>query len=150
MQNKLVLTLYRNSRGAVIGDLYLGERRLLATTHPATICAAIFSMDEYEFIFKSPKGEWKFEYPVTTGELDAMANLLGDQSEADFISGFATFSYLDFANPRPGDTQAEIHWRTAMHHLPVELVKVGPIKQITKRGKKEMRHRNRYIYFPFC
>lgn len=154
MKNQLVLKLYRNSRGAVIGDLYLcginGEQRLLATTHPATIAAAVFAMARYEFVFKSEKGEGEFEFPVATGELDLLASLLEDQPEADFMSGFATFSRFNFANPKPWDTQAEIHWRTAVHHLPQEFVKVVPTEPAPKGFKKELRNRNRYVYYPWC
>lgn len=149
MQNKLVLSLYRNSRGAVIGDLYLGDSRLIACTHPATICAAIFAMDEYDFVFKSKKGQGEFEFPVTTGELDPLATLLADQAEADFMSGFATFSRFDFAHPQPWDTQADIHWRVAATHLPQELVKLGPTSPPPKGFKKELRNRNKYVYYPW-
>jgi hypothetical protein len=38
-------TSFKNSRGVFVGDLYLDERRLLATTHPATVVAAIYAMD---------------------------------------------------------------------------------------------------------
>jgi hypothetical protein len=150
MKNNLILSLYRNSRGVVIGDLYQGEKRLLATTHPATIAAAIFSMDEYGFAFKSEKGTGEFEFPVATGELDALATLLDDQDEANFMSGFATFSRFDFAHPLPFDTQAEIHHRVAVHHLGNELVKVTPAEPAPKGFKKELRNRNRYIYYPYC
>jgi hypothetical protein len=150
MQNKLVLSLYRNSRGAVIGDLYLGEKRLMATTHPATIAAAIFAMDEYDFVFKSKKGDEEFEFPVDSSQLDDLVRLLEDQAEADFMSGFATFSRFDFANPHPFDTQAPIHWRVAVHHLGAELVKVVPTEPAPKGFKKELRGRNRYVYYPYC
>jgi hypothetical protein len=150
MQNKLVLSLYRNSRGAVIGDLFSNDRRLLATTHPATICAAIFAMDQYDFVFKSAKGQREFEFPVATGDLDAIANLLADQAEADFMSGFATFSRFDFAHPHPFDTQAELHWRTACHHISEELLKIVPSEPAQKSFKKELRNRNKYVYYPFC
>jgi len=150
MQNKLVLSLYRNSRGAVIGDLYCNGRRTLATTHPATIAAAIFSLDEYDFVFKSDKGMREFEFPVVTGELESLASLLADQAEADFMSGFATFSRFDFAHPLPFDTQAEIHHRVAVHHIGPELVKVAPAEPAPKGFKKELRNRNRYVYYPYC
>ena len=158
MQNKLMLTLYKNDRGAVIGDLYLiandgskqKPKRLMATTHPATICAAIFAMDMYEFVFKSERGEGEFEFPVATGQLDELAGLLGDQDEGKFMSGFATFSRFDFANPAPFDNQAWIHWRTACHHLPKELLKIVPAEPAPKGFKKELKNRQKYIYHPWC
>lgn len=150
MNDKVILTLFRNTRGAVIGDLYLGEKRLLATAHPATIAAAMFSMDEYSFVFKSKRGEGEFAFPVETGALDALGSLLSAEDEGKFMSGFATFSRFDFAHPLPFDTQAEIHWRTATHHLPKELVKVAPTEPAPKGFKKDLRERNKYIYFPYC
>lgn len=150
MSNSLILRLYRNSRGAVIGDLYLDETRLLATTHPATIAAAIFAMDQYSFVFSSGKGERTFEFPAATKELDILARLLHDQEEGNFMSAFATFSRFDFSNPLPFDNQAEIHFRTAVHHLPKELVIVSPTEPVPKSFKKDLRNRNKYVYFPFC
>jgi len=44
------------------------------------------------------------------------------------MSGFVTFSRLNFAHPLPFDTQAEINWRTAVHQMPNEFVKVGPME----------------------
>ena len=148
MKNQLILKLFRNTRGVVVGDLYQGDRRLLATTHPATIAAAIFSIDAYDFIFESKKGTGQFEFPVATNELDAIASLLDDQDEGNFMSGFATFSRFDFAHPLPFDNQAEIHHRVAAHHLGAELVKFRPVLPSPKSFIKELRSRNRYIYFP--
>jgi hypothetical protein len=150
MKKQLILKLYRNTRGAVIGDLYQDGRRLLATTHPATIAAAIFAMDEYDFVFESKKGSGQFEFPIAFSELGEIASLLEDQDEGDFISGFATFSRFDFAHPHQFDNQAEIHHRVAIHHLGPELVKVGPISPTRKGFKKELRNRNKYVYFPYC
>lgn len=150
MKNNLVLKLYKNTRGAVIGDLYLGDERLLATTHPATIAAAIFSMDEYSFVFKSKKGEGEFVFPIETGELDALGNLMVDQDEGNFMSSFATFSRFDFAHPMPFDTQADIHFRTAVHHIPKALLKIIPTEPQPKTFKKDLRNRNKYVYFPNC
>lgn len=158
MQNKLMLTLYKNDRGAVIGDLYLvtqgGDKqtlkRLLATAHPATICASIFAMDRYEFIFKSERGEEEFEFPVDYIQLDALAMHMNDQAEADFMSGFATFSRFDFANPSPFDSQADIHFRVSAHHLGKDLVKIHPSLPVPKSFKKDLKYRNKFIYYPWC
>lgn len=150
MNNQLVLQLYKNSRGAVIGDLYHGAKRLLASAHPATIAAAIFSMDEYSFYFKSKNGIGEFAFPVDIGELDALGCLIEDQAGGDFMSGFATFSQFDFANPAPWDTQADIHFRTAAAHLPTILLKVRPTEPPPKSFKKELKNREKYVYFPAC
>lgn len=150
MENKLVLKLYKNSRGAVIGDLSCGKQRLIATSHPATIAAAIFAMGQYDFVFNSAKGAGEFAFPVEIGELDALGTLLEDQDEGNFMSGFATFSRFDFAHPMPFDNQAPIHWRVATVHLPQELVKVAPAVPAPKSFKKDLKTRNKYVYFPYC
>ncbi|WP_148662070.1 hypothetical protein [Paraburkholderia phytofirmans] len=67
-----------------------------------------------------------------------------------FMSGFATFSRLDFANPSQFDTSADVHFRTAVHHLPNELVKLRPAEPAPKGFSAELINRNQYIYFPDC
>jgi hypothetical protein len=150
MNNKIVLSLYENSRGAVIGDLYVGEARVLATTHPATIAAAIFAMAENTIVFKSNKREAEFSFPIKTEELPELASLLDNQDQGDFMSGLATFSRFDFLHPLPFDNQAEIHLRTAVHHLEEQLVRIAPLSPPPKGFKKELRNRNKYIYFPWA
>ena len=158
MQKNLMLKLYKNVRGAVIGDLYLtvqnGEdveqKRLLATAHPATICAGIFAMNVFDFELETKKGKKQFEFPVNERDLEELACLLSDQEYANFMSGFATFSRFDFANPAPFDNYAWIHWRTACHHLPKDLLEVVPTEPAPKSFKKELRERNRFIYHPMC
>ena len=150
MENKIALSLYKNSRGAVIGNLVQGSTRLLATTHPATIAAAIFAMDEKTIFFKSDKGEAEFLFPIKTEDLGALALLLDNQDQADFMSGFATFSRFDFLHPLPFDDQAEIHHRVASHHLGEQFVRVAPSSPPPKGFKKQLRARNCYVYFPYC
>lgn len=151
MKNKIVLSLYKNSRGAVIGDLYVGQARVraLATTHPATIAAAIYAMAENTVVFKSNKGEAEFTFPIQIEDLPELASLLDDQDQGDFISGFATFSQFDFLHPLPWDTQADIHLRVAVHHLGEQLVRIAPMSPPPKGFKKELRNREKYIYFPW-
>ena len=150
MQNSLILKLYKNSRGVSVGDLYRGTERILATTHPATIAASMYSMDEYSFIFSSNKGFGEFAFPIDTGELDALGYLVEDLEDGNFMSGFATFSRVDFASPGPRDTQADIHFRVATHHINRNLLKVLPAKPQPKSFKKDLKARNRFIYFPWC
>lgn len=150
MNNKIVLSLYENSRGAVIGNLVQGSTRLIATTHPATIAASIFAMAEKTFVFKSDKGEVEFSFPIQIEDLPELASLLDDQDQGDFISGFATFSQFDFLHPLPWDTQADIHHRVAAHHLGEQFVRVAPMSPPPKGFKKELRNRNKYIYFPWA
>jgi hypothetical protein len=149
MKNKIVLTLYENSRGAVIGDLYVGETRVLATTHPATIAAAIFAMDENSFVFKANGEEVECPFPIEDYGLTQITSCLDNVDEGKFIIGFSMFSRLDFLNPPPFDDQADIHLRTAVHHLDEQLVRVRPLSPPPKGFKKELRNRNKYIYFPW-
>jgi hypothetical protein len=149
MKNRVVLSLYANSRGAVIGDLYVGEVRVLATTHPATIAAAIFAMAESTIVFKSNKREAEFSFPIETEELPQLTSLLENQDQGDFMRGFATFSRFNFLHPLPSDDQAEIHLRAAIYHLKEELVRIAPLSPPPKGFKKELRNRNKYIYFPW-
>jgi len=146
----LKLTFYRNSNDVWIGDLSDGETRLLATTHPATIAAAIFAMDEYGLQVVTEHGTFEMEFPASTGELDALGQLMLDQDMGKWMSGFCTFSRFDFVNPQAMDTQADIHLRTAIHHLPSEFVKVRPNKAEPKGFKKELKKRNQFIYYPWC
>lgn len=145
----LTLTFYQNSQGVYIGDLHQGDRRLLATTHPATIAAAIFALDQYDLEVKTDKGSLVISFPVETGDLDPLGAIMLDNAMGEFMSGFATFSYFDFANPPPIDPYAAIHFRTAVHHLPKDLIKVLPSTPAPKSFKKDLRERNKYIYFPW-
>lgn len=148
MKKNIVLSLYANSRGAVIGDLYADAARVLATTHPATIAAAIFAMDEKTIVFKSDKGEAEFAFPFKNDDFGALASLLDNLDQVVFMTGFATFSHFDFLHPAPFDDQAEIHHRVAAHHLLEKFVQVAPSSPAPKGFKKELRNRNKYIYFP--
>lgn len=150
MNNKIVLSLYANSRGAVIGNIVKGSTRLLATTHPATIAAAIFAMNENTIVFTSNKGEAEFAFPIKTEDLVALASLLDNQDQANFMSGFATFSRFDFLHPLPWDTQADLHLRVAVHHMDKQLVRIAPLSPPPQGFKKELRTRNQFVYFPFC
>lgn len=155
MENNIVLSLYKNSRNAVIGDLYVGDEdgagqeRVLATTHPATIAAAIYAMAENTIVFKSDRGEAEFAFPIKTEDLVMLASLLSNQDQANFMSGFATFSRFDFLHPLPFDDQADLHLRTAIFHMDERLVRIAPLSPPPKGFKKELRNRNRYIYYPW-
>lgn len=146
----LKLTFYRNSNDVWIGDLSDGETRLLATTHPATIAAAISAMNEYGVDVETERGSFGMEFPGSTGELDALGQLMVDMEMGKWMSGFCTFSRFDFVNPHPMDTQADIHLRTAIHHLPPELVKVRPTEAEPKGFRKQLKKRNQFIYYPWC
>ncbi|MGF6902591.1 hypothetical protein [Paraburkholderia sp. GAS348] len=146
----LKLTFYQNSEGAIVGNLDSGDRRLLATTHPATIAAAIFALDEYELEVATVTGSIRVSIPIETEVLDPLEAIMASSDMGKFMSGFATFSRLDFANPSQFDTSADVHFRTAVHHLPNELVKLRPAEPAPKDFSAELKNRNQYIYFPDC
>jgi len=66
----LKLRFYPNSRGVWVGELLCDETRLLATTHPATIAAAIFAMDEHTLCVETSLGSFEMVFPFDTGETD--------------------------------------------------------------------------------
>lgn len=154
MKKQPLLKLYRNQKGAVIGDLYIykGQGRwwpVLATTHPATLCAALFSMGAAAFDFQSAKGSQSFGFPMQVEQLDALAELVEDTDKVQFMSGFATFSHIDFAHPDQGDTQADLHYRVATRYLPEEHVQRRPTGPEPEGFDVELARRNQTIYYPF-
>jgi hypothetical protein len=150
MDKMLKLRFYPNSRGVWVGELLDDESPLLATTHPATVAAAIFAMDKCSLCVETDKGNFEMEFPVDMGELDPLGRLMHDEEMGKWMSLFCTFSRFDFVNPRPNDTQADIHFRTAVHYLPPELVKVRPSEPEPNDFRKQLKKRNQYIYFPWC
>lgn len=150
MRANLLMALFKNDRGAIVGDLYRMEERVLACSHPATLAAACYAMGVEGLYFCSEKGVVECSFPLLEEDLPRLAALLSGEDEAHFMSGFATFSLIDFANPPSFDNQASIHWRAAAYHLPVKYLKNAPLLGSSKRFKKELRERNRFIYFPYC
>ncbi|MBN3854037.1 hypothetical protein G3N59_11665 [Paraburkholderia sp. Ac-20340] len=146
----LKLKFYPNSRGVWVGELLCDETRLLATTHPATIAAAIFAMDEYSLCVETGVGSFEITYPFDAGEADQVGELVQDAPMGEWMRLFVIFSRFDFANPLPYDTKAEIHFRVAVYHLPPELVKVRPLGPEPKDFKRQLKNRNRFIYYPWC
>ncbi|WP_322050562.1 hypothetical protein [Paraburkholderia bannensis] len=145
----LRLMFYPNSRGVWVGDLYDDDVRLLATTHPATIAAAIFAMDGHSLRVETEDGFFEMQFPFEENEFDDIAKVLEDDQMGQWMTLFFTFSRFDFSNPLPYDTRAEIHFRAAVHHLPTELVKIRPSEPNPKGFKKQLKNRNQYIYYPW-
>lgn len=149
MTQQLQLTFFNNSNGVPVGELSLDGKRMLATTHPATIAAALFAMDEEGLSVKTSRGECAIGFPVLSKDLENL-NAIALKELAQFLSLFATFSYFDFAHPEPCDRHADIHFRTAVHHLASDVVKVRPIGPEPKGWKKELKKRNQFVYYPHC
>ncbi|WP_341314363.1 hypothetical protein WN982_03265 [Paraburkholderia sp. IMGN_8] len=145
----LNLRFYKNTSKVYVGDLYLGERRLLATTHPATIAAAVVALAETELEVRTHKGSTRIGFPVGDSDIALLHGVSDDDEMSHFIDGLAKFSML-LSFPLPWDDQAEIHFRTAVHHLPPELVKVTTDEPAPADFKKQLKKRNQYIYYPDC
>jgi hypothetical protein len=162
---KLTLTFFENSRGAPVADLHLGERRLLATTHPATIVAAIFVMGltELEVVTAegSHVGEVVFQEPGTdfwpmpainlrlqlNPRLYQFRHLAPAASFVPLLEGLDLFAHENWYNPTE---LADEHLRAAHHHLPKDLIK-RPLETPDPKGwKKTLARRNGWVYFPFC
>lgn len=162
---KLTLTFFKNSKGAPVADLHLGERRLLATTHPATIVAAIFAMGltELEVVTTegSHIGEVAFQEPGTdlwpipainlrlqlNPRLYQFRHLAPAASFVPLLEGLDLFAYEDWYDPTE---LADEHLRAAHHHLPKDLIK-RPLETPDPKGwKKTLARRNGWVYFPFC
>ncbi|RQM50964.1 hypothetical protein EHZ19_02175 [Paraburkholderia bannensis] len=146
----LKLRFYPNSRKVWIGELLGAETRLLAATHPATIAAAVFAMDEHKLCVETAKGRCKMAFPFEDAEGGLLAALMQDAQMYDWMRLFCTFSRFDFANPLPYDTKADVHFRVAVFHLPAELVKVHPSEPEPENFKLQLRKRNQFIYYPWC
>ena len=103
----LTLTLFKNHNDVAIGDLYHGERRLIATNHPATLVAAMFAMGlkrlkvtttvgthTADFEFAPPEGPFT---PLTRAKMRMDLNprlyryghLASDDSERVVLEGLA-------------------------------------------------------------
>lgn len=161
----LTLTLYKNDNGVSIGDLFLEEQRLLATTHPASIVASIFAMGLSRLKVTTPKGSHTgtlrfvpegseaVPLPVLKMRMDMNPELyqfnhLGsNSSEKAFLEGIDLFSNEDWRKP---NEVCDEYIRIAHHHLPPALIK-HPLTNPEPAGwKKTMLEKNKFIYFPHC
>lgn len=136
----LRLTFFKNHNGAIVGDLYFEQKRLLATAHPATIAAALYAMKATRLTVETKKGWCQVDFPILDADLITLGYVVPEEL-AFFMSGFATFSRFDLLNPMPGDDQAEIHLRTAIHHLLRDYVLRKPEAPAPKTWKRTM-----YLY----
>lgn len=161
----LTLTFFLNDNGVPVADLYLGERRLLATTHPATIVAAIYAMDLTELTVITHEGSYSGELqfnepgddtwplPVLNLQLQLNPELYQFRHLAPrveyhpILEGLDLFSHETWHAP---SAVADEHLRAAHHHLPKDLIK-RPLETPAPKGwKKTLNRRNNWVYFPEC
>lgn len=161
----LTLTFFTNSNGAPVADLYLGERRLLATTHPATIIAAIFAMGLSELTVTTTEGSHTGTvsfmeadadfWPLQAMKLRMQMNprlyqfrhLAPAQDYAPILEGLDLFTHENWYDL---SELADEHLRAAHHHLPHDLIKRPLVTPAPKGWKKTLARRNGWVYFPFC
>lgn len=156
----LVLRFFKNHAGFAVGDLFLGNRRLLATTHPATIVGAIYALGLKRLRVETASGQKTANLRFSVRDI-LMAKLRMDlnprlyhyihlattQSELKFLEALNIFSHEGWAT---ATGQAEEHLRTAHHHLPADLV-ARPLTGAAPTGwRKTLKARNKFVYFPFC
>jgi hypothetical protein len=161
----LTLTFFKNHHDVAIGDLYLGERRLIATNHPATLVAAMFAMKRKQLkvttlvgshtgVIDFPSGEEPFTpLPVLKMRMDInprlyqFRHLAADESEAAILEGLDLFSQDNWYEP---SDRADEYIRAAYHHLPPDVIERQLTKPAPKNWKKTLKARNEFIYFPEC
>lgn len=161
----LTLTFFTSSKGAPVADLHLGERRLLATTHPATIVAAVFAMGLTELTVVTADGSHTGEvnfieasaefWPLPVLNLRMQLNprlyqfrhLAPAQSYLPLLEGLDLFAHENWYDPTE---LADEHLRAAHHHLPKDLIKHPLVTPDPKGWKKTLARRNGWVYFPLC
>ena len=156
----LVLRFFKNHAGIAVGDLFLADQRLLATTHPATIVGAIYALGLKRLKVETTSGGKTADLRFSVSNI-MMAKLRMDlnprlyrfihlastQSELKFLEGLDIFSHEAWAT---ATGRAEEHLRTAHHHLPADLV-ARPLTGAAPAGwRKTLKARNKFVYYPFC
>lgn len=163
--SKLTLTFFSNHNGVPVADLYLGERRLLATTHPATIVAALYAMDETKLTVVTQAGTHTAELPFNEPDeevwplpainlrmqlnprLYQFRHLAPSDAYNALLGGLDLFAQDTWHSPT---VVADEHLRAAHHHLPKDVIKRPLTTRDPKGWKKTLKHRNGFVYFPVC
>ena len=159
------LTFFRNTKGAPVADLYMGERQLIATTHPATIVGAMFAMKRTRLTVVttagSHTGTLRFLDPDEKGiplivlkvflenrpDLLQFLHLAPDESYVPLLQGLEIFALEKWREP---NDECDEYIRAAYHHLPKDVIERPLLKPVPKGWKKTLKRRNGWIYFPDC
>lgn len=162
---ELALTFFLNDSGVPVADLYLGERRLLATTHPATIVGAMYAMGLTKLNVKTSVGSHTAElefsepgdevWPLSAINLRMQLNprlyrfrhLAPSADYHLFLQGLDLFAHDTWHTP---PAQADEHLRAAHHHLPKDLISRPLTTPDPKGWKRTLKNRNNFVYFPEC
>ena len=159
------LTFFHNSKDVPVADLYIGERRLIATTHPATIVGAMFAMKRTSLkvvtSVGSHTGTLRFLEVDERGiPLPALKVLMGIQPHlcqflhlapaetyVPLLQGLDLFARENWYEP---NDVCDEYIRAAHHHLPADVIKRPLLTPEPKGWKKTLQRRNGWIYFPHC
>lgn len=161
----LTLTFFKNSKDVAVADLYLNERRLIATTHPATIVGAMFAMERSRLkvvtslgthtgnIEFHALGDEQLPLSVIKMRMDInprlyqFSHLAADASQKTVLEGLDLFSKDNWFEP---SEVCDEYIRVAYHHLPADVVKRELVKPAPTGWGLTLKNRNDFIYFPFC
>jgi len=150
MKKNTFIELDKNVSGAVIARIYSGGIEVFAAAHPGTVAAALFALGVEGFLFHHGAGIENATSVDSNGLFCCLLPLAQDHLGEKFVDATIMFTQLSFKNGVPGDGAADIHFRTAVHHLPQEFVVNRPTTPAPPGLKKELRERNKYVYFPDC
>ena len=161
----LQLTFFDNLKGAPVADLFIGDRRLIATTHPATIVGAMFAMKRTRLKVVTSigchTGVVRFLEPAEPYiPLVALKRFMELQPErcqflhlaptdlyVPLLQGLDLFAREDWHEP---NDVCDEYIRAAYHHLPEDVIRRPLLKPAPKGWKKTLKRRNGWIYYPFC
>lgn len=150
MKKNIFIQLDKNSTGAVIGRIYSGGVEILAASHPGTVAAALFAMGISGFMFHHGAGIESASSTDSNGVFCCLLPIADDHLGEKFVDATIMFTELSYKDGIPDDGPADDHFRTAVHHLPQEFVVNAPASPAPPGFKKELRERNKYVYFPDC
>jgi len=150
MKKNIFIELDKNVAGAVIARIYHDGVELLAASHPGTIAAALFALGVSGFMFHQGAGIAEVSAIDVSGTQCCLLPIADDRVGEKFVDAILMFHNLSFKAGVPNDGIADIHFRTAVHHLPMASVRNHPTTPPPAGFKAALRERNKYVYFPDC
>jgi len=150
MKKDTFIELDKNVSGAVIARIYFGGNEVFAAAHPGTVAAALFALGVEGFVFHHGAGIESVTSTDSNGQFCCLLPIAEDHLGEKFVDAILMFHTLSFKDGVPNDGAADIHFRTAVHHLPEVSVVNVPTTPAPPGFKKDLRERNKYVYFPNC
>ena len=149
MKKNTFIELDKNQAGAVIARIFSGGVDVFAASHPGLVAAALFALGVEGFMFHHGQD---IENTSSTDLNDKFCCLLpaaDDRLKEKFVDAII-FGQLRFEEAISRQGIADVQFRTAVHHLPPELVVNLPATPAPPEFQKELRELNKYVYFPDC